>query len=111
MSEPQPPGLERRVYVRYSRQLDVLWQMLGYSSKDLASGRMTDLSTAGVAIVLPQPFAVKTHLIVRLPTTTHGWSTHMVQVQNCMQISEHEYKIGCRFVKPLNEEQLGFHLE
>jgi hypothetical protein len=111
MSEPVPVGGERRVFVRYTRHLDVLWQMLGYSPQELTAARMMDLSKAGVAVVLPQAFEVKSHLILRLPTATHGWSTHLVQVQNCQLVAEGQYKIGCRFVRPLSEEQLAFHLE
>ncbi|MFQ3648771.1 MAG: PilZ domain-containing protein, partial [Gemmataceae bacterium] len=100
-----------RRHVRYARHLDILWQLLGYNPKELTNARMMDLSKSGVAVVVSQPVEVKTHLILRLPTTTHGWSTHLVQVQNCLKLEDGQYKIGCRFVKPLSEEQLAFHLE
>jgi hypothetical protein len=111
MPESLPPSQERRAYVRYPRRLEVLWQFLGYPPEKLTDAHLMDLSKAGVGLVVPQPFKVKTHLILRLPTATHGWSTHLVQVMNCLPWDNGQYKIGCRFVKPLSDEQLEHHLE
>src|SRR4051812_45572779 len=96
---------ERRAYVRHRRRLDIVWQMLGLSTRDTVSGRVIDVSQSGLGLTVDQPFAEESVLMVRLPTKTRGWSSHLVRVRHCRPNGPGSYKLGCVFVKPLSEEQ------
>ncbi|MGL4550067.1 MAG: PilZ domain-containing protein [Gemmataceae bacterium] len=106
MSELLPQTDERRAYVRYRRRLDVLWQMLGLPPRDMISGKVLDLSVTGVGLLVDQPFAEEAHLMVRLPSATRGWTTHLVRVQNCRPVGQGCYKLGCSFARPMTPGQL-----
>ena len=104
-----PQTYERRAFVRYARRLDALWLFLGVASRDLTSAKLVDLSVTGVGLVVDQPFPIHTSLAIRLPTTTQGWSTHLVRVKRCVELISGKYEIGCSLVKPLSATQLqGF---
>ena len=104
-----PQTYERRAFVRYPRRLDALWLFLGVSTRDLTGARLVDLSTTGVGLIVDQPFPFGTSLAIRLPTVTQGWSTHLVRVKRCVEVSAGQYEIGCTFFKSLSAAQLqGF---
>ena len=44
--------------------------------------------------------------MLRLPTSTQGWNTHLVRVKHCARLDDGRYQIGCAFVKPLSLGQL-----
>jgi hypothetical protein len=105
-----PQAFERRAYVRYRRALDTLWQILGRSPSDLTSCRVFDLSATGVGLVLDRAFALETTLVLRIPTATMGWMSHLVRVKRCVEIAADKYEVGCAFVRPLSAAQLQAHL-
>lgn len=108
-AEPTNPG-DRRAFVRYRRRLDIVWQLLGLSARDTVSGRVSNVSQAGVGLLVDKAFAEKAVLMVRLPTKTRGWSSYLVRVRNCRPLGPGQYKLGCEFVKPLTDDQLQTHL-
>jgi hypothetical protein len=111
MSEAKPTGAERRLATRHPRTFEILWQNVGHITSERTTGTVEDISQTGVALRVDRPFPLKEILVLRLPTATQGWGTHLVRIMYCQQISEAEYKLGCQFHKPLSEEQLEQHLE
>lgn len=109
--QPLPQTYERRAYVRYSRTLDTFWQCLGLAPAELTSGQVFDLSATGVGLLLEQEFRIGITLVIRLPTSTRGWSSHLVRVKNCQKMEDGRYQVGCAFVKPLSATQLQGHLD
>jgi hypothetical protein len=103
--ESEPQTFERRAFVRYPRRLESFWQLLGVRTHDLASAEVSDLSMAGLALTVEQAFGENTILVLRLPTATLGWNTHLVRVKHCERIDEKRFRIGCAFVKPLSVGQ------
>lgn len=101
---------DRRAYVRYRRRLDVVWQILGLSARDTIPGRIIDVSQTGVGLTVDQPFAEEAVLMVRLPSKTRGWSSHLVRVRHCRPLAPGHFKLGCVFLKPLSDDELQLHL-
>lgn len=110
MEPPSTPAAERRAYLRYARRLETLWNYLGLGLQDLTSAVVLDLSRTGVGLILDRPFHPRDTLVVRIPTTTQGWLSHLVRVQHCTCLAEGRYQVGCSFVRPLSQEQLSNHL-
>jgi hypothetical protein len=105
-AEPDlPQTFERRAFVRYARRLEALWTYLGVVSHDLTNGEVFDLSTTGVGLVLELEFPADTALVLRLPTKTLGWSSHLVRVKRCVEVTPGLFQVGCAFVKPLSGAQ------
>lgn len=105
-----PQTFERRAYVRYRRRLESLWGLLGMTSRHQVEGQIYDLSTTGVGLMLAQAFPLDTLLVIRLPTATKGWNSHLVRVKRCNAVSEGMFQVGCAFAKPLSVGQLREHL-
>lgn len=106
-----PQTFERRAYVRYARRLEGLWQFLGIESPDLTDGTLFDLSVTGVGLVISRPFALGTTLLIRLPSSTLGWITHLGRVRRCSPDGSGRFQVGCQFVKPLSVKQLQAYLK
>src|SRR3954452_16386001 len=96
-----PQTFERRGFIRYPRTLETLWQFLGLPPRDLAGGEVFDLSAAGVGLLVDRPFPEDTTLVLRLPSATLGWVSHLVRVKRCTEVGPNHYQVGCAFVKPL----------
>jgi len=101
----EPQTFERRAFVRYPRRLESFWQLLGVRSPDLATAEVFDLSMTGVGLTVEQEFATNAILVLRLPTSTQGWNTHLVRVKHCKRLDDGRYQVGCAFVKPLSVSQ------
>src|SRR5262245_12759294 len=110
MSEPTAPvpalpepadGDERRVWVRYPRRLHLLWQRPGETGREMLPARVYDLSRRGVGMIFDREFPAGTVLLVRLPTSTLGWTSHVVRVRHVEAHAPGEFRVGCSFAKPL----------
>jgi hypothetical protein len=106
LSTELPQTFERRAFIRYARRLDMLWQLLGVARKDLTSAEIFDLSVTGVGIRLDRDLPVGRVLVIRMPTTTHGWTSHLVRIRHCERLDTGRFQMGCAFVKPLTIVQL-----
>ena len=107
--DPQQ-AFERRAFVRHPRKLETLWQFLGLPTRDLTSGQIFDLSATGIGMFLDKEFEVGSALVIRLPTATLGWMSHLVRVRRCIEVRPGVFQIGCTFAKPLNVNNLPSHL-
>jgi hypothetical protein len=102
---------ERRAFIRYARRIDILWQLLGMSPRDLTQAELFDVSANGVGLVCDRPLPVDARLILRLPTATAGWSSHLVRVKRCIQRDDGAFEVGCGFTRPLTASHLQALLE
>jgi hypothetical protein len=105
-SDELPQTFERRAFVRYPRRLEMLWQFLGVSVPDLARADVFDLSVTGIGLVIDREFADNAILLLRLPSSTQGWNSHLVRVKHCQRQDDGRFQVGCAFVKPLKADQL-----
>ncbi len=106
-SNPNPPGAgERRAFLRYPRRLEMLWQLLGLAPRDLTRAVVFDLSASGVGLVIDRSLPAEALLVLRLPTSTAGWSSHLVRVKRCQEQADGTFRVGCAFVKPLSARQM-----
>jgi hypothetical protein len=92
--------------VRYPRRLDMLWQFLGIPQQDRMSARVVDLSLSGVGLIFDCAFEPDMVLLIRLPTATLGWNTHLIRIKHIKEIAPGQFQAGCAFVKPLTQPQL-----
>ena len=108
-AEPNP-GLpqtrERRAFIRYARRFEMLWLFLGLSPGDQAQAAVRDVSATGVGLMSETALPIDALLVLRLPTLTLGWSSHLVRVKRCIPHGEAAFQVGCGFVKPLTAHQL-----
>jgi hypothetical protein len=104
---PPAASPERRAWARYRRRLDMLWQFLGLPADKALPASVLDLSATGVGLLFDHEMAVGALLVVRLPTATEGWASHLVRVKNCRPAEGGQFHVGCAFPKPLRPEQLG----
>jgi hypothetical protein len=109
-TDAQPQTFERRAFIRYPCRFEMLWQLLGMVPQDLISAQVFDLSTTGVGLVLDQAIPSGKTLIIRLPTSTMGWNSHLVRIKHCTPMDDGRFQVGCSFVKPLSAAQLQAHL-
>ncbi len=105
-----PQTFERRAFVRYRRPLESLLGLLGLSPRARVEGQVFDLSSTGIGILLDREYPIEAALILRIPTATKGWCSHLVHVKRCTEVSPGYYQVGCTFVKPLSVAQLQAHL-
>src|SRR5690242_17676585 len=87
-SEPPPslpPTSDRRESARYGRRFEMLWQILGSTTTNLAHAEVFDVSVRGVGLLSDTPLLIEALVLLRLPTTTLGWSSHLVRVKRCNQ--------------------------
>lgn len=99
---------ERRAWVRYSpRRLETVWHLFGIKPPQPHSARIEDISTQGVGIIADCSFALGSILVLRFPGTSLETRQILVRVKYLQALDGGEYKVGCTFVVPLNEEQLA----
>src|SRR5262249_9150799 len=105
--KPEPPQtFERRGFVRYPRRLEKLWGGLGLRARDLASAALGVFSLSRLGLLTAPAFAISTTLVIRLPPTSVGWSTHLNRVKRCVEVGPSSFQVGCTFVKPLSLAQM-----
>jgi PilZ domain len=101
-----PPTTERRVFIRYPRHLETLWQTLGLPGRDMMTATVFDIGVSGIGLHSNQALPVDKTVIVRLHSSTHGWSSHLVRIKYSREIQPGQFQVGCVFVRPLTSEQL-----
>lgn len=101
-----PERHERRASVRFSRRLESFWQFLGLGAEEHPVADVSDLSITGLRLLCETDFEVGAVLLLRLPTATMGWNSHLARVKHCARQADGRFRVGCAFVKPLSEEQL-----
>jgi c-di-GMP-binding flagellar brake protein YcgR len=101
---------DRRAFLRYSHDLQTHWQFLIDDQEEMASARLFDLSATGIGLMTNRAFPVGKTIVIRIPTLTRGWNSHLVRIKRCRELETGEFEIGGMFVKPLSEQELSAHL-
>jgi len=107
--EAKPPqqtaGFERRVTVRYQCSTEVSCSSLAPFER--LSGRVRDISTGGIALILGTSLRVGIDLVIELKTRTPGISlTLMARVAHSTFEAEGTWIIGARFLTTPTNEQI-----
>jgi hypothetical protein len=93
--------------VRFPTQLDVLVRADGGKTGVEWRARVRDISTKGVALVLPRSFTPGTILVLKLRREATDNAPCPIQVQVSRVIAEScAYVIGCQFTTPLTGDEL-----
>src|SRR5690606_335243 len=103
----EPQVIERRAFVRFPVRLNALWIVLGNRQPQLDLATIHDVSIAGVGMELDREVPEGQLLVLRVPTMTLGWNSHLVRVCCSRQKTPGWYYAGCAFVKPLTMHQLN----
>jgi hypothetical protein len=106
---------ERRAWVRHFASQDACCQPLPDSTTDEPEtgwlGRVQDLSTGGIALLLTRRFEPGTALHVELAAKGEGSRPLLVRVIHATPESENHWLIGCAFACPLSEAELQTFLQ
>jgi hypothetical protein len=85
--------------------------MLGLPAQGAIGATVFDVSVTGVGVYSTYEFPVGKTLIIRLHSSTQGWSSHLVRIKYCKLVIPGQFQVGCCFVRPLKAEQLRGLLE
>ena len=106
-------GIERRIWVRTPSDRDVCCQkMPGLATDDSDTGwlgKVRDVSTGGVALLLTRPFEAGTILILELETEA-AELRRVIEVVHAAPENNGHWILGCVFASPLGEDELQIFL-
>lgn len=118
MPEPHPfveatsaaaAAVDRRAWVRYPCANDVACHPLTAGSRTIWSGKVQDLSTGGLGLVLDRRFDAGTELVVVLQGKETGASRRLrVRVVHDTLVTANpglRWLVGCAFVCPFNDDE------
>jgi PilZ domain len=104
--KPSASGAERRAWVRYPCQLDIVyWKSTGSATEACRSARVLDISAGGVCMLLNRPFEAGTVLTLQLENAEQkSTRTLLVHVVHVRPHSQTEWMVGCAFDSKVSEE-------
>ena len=99
---------ERRHFVRFPAQLDVLVRTGGGGKTGVEwRARVRDISTKGIGLVLPRTFAPGTVLFVSVAREGNAGEPFRMKAQVMRVVAEScGYFLGCQLAEPLNGDEL-----
>lgn len=98
---------ERRVWVRYSVDLEYTCQPLAVGGESRWLGKVLNISRGGVCLVINRRFERGTILVVELQDAAGSAAgPALARVAHCTQQGPGDWLIGCAFVRELNDEEL-----
>ena len=101
------PSEERRAFVRYPADVEVLCRPLGASRADSWHARLQNISTGGVGLALERRFEVGTMLALDLAAPAPGRSrTLMARVMHVGAQAGGEWRLGVALLRELTSEEL-----
>jgi hypothetical protein len=111
--QPEPPTkkkrIERRLWVRIPSERDVCCQKLPGLASDEADtgwpGKVRDVSTDGIALLLTRPLEVGTILILELESEPRA-IRRVIEVLHTAPERDGHWAMGCIFASPLGEDEL-----
>ena len=104
--KPSASGADRRAWVRYPCQLDIVyWKSTGSATESCRSARVLDISAGGVCMILNRPFEAGTVLTLQLENAEEKCTrTLLVHVVHVRPYSHSEWMVGCAFDSKVSEE-------
>src|SRR5207249_7242888 len=107
-------GHERRACVRYLCQLDGSCQPVGQpATGETWVGKLRDISSTGVKILVNRRFEIGTLLVLELPRP--GWDTSRMLLCRVVRTSKEsigrDWEIGCTLARELSDDEVQSFLE
>jgi hypothetical protein len=104
---PSDPAEERRVWLRFSANLNIRCEQVVGESEARVYAVISDISRGGVQMIAPRRFEPGTVLSVELPSPEGQTPLAVLAcVIRAQPYGDSEWTMGCRFSSELNEEQL-----
>jgi len=107
MDAPSDPAEERRVWLRFTTNLNIRCEQIAGETEAGVYAVICDISRGGVQMIAPRRFEPGTILSVELPSTQE--QTPLAVLACVIRAHPHgdsEWTMGCRFSSELSEEQL-----
>jgi CheY-like chemotaxis protein len=110
----QERGQERRACVRYLCQLDGSCQPVGQPATGQTwVGKLRDISSTGVRILVNRRFEIGTLLVLELPRP--GWDASRMLLCRVVRVSKplvgDEWEVGCALARELSDDEVQSFLE
>jgi hypothetical protein len=101
-------GIERRVFVRHSCDLDTSCQPVSSARGMEWNGKIQDISCGGLALVLSRRFELGTLLTIELQGKNGGPNsrTMLARVVRVTSLSPGSWLMGCKFATALLDDEL-----
>jgi serine/threonine protein kinase len=100
-------GKDRRAAVRYPSSIDSTCQPMARVKERTWAGKVQDISSTGVCLVLGRRFEPGTFLTAEFKGKRRGGvSTRLVRVLHVIEKIKGKYLIGCAFQRPLSDGEL-----
>ncbi len=101
---------EQRAGERHSCSLQATSQPMEPGKTHSCDAQVHDLSQGGLGITLCYPFRPGTYLAVDLQSPEGMVRTLMVCVVHVHDQKDGKWRLGCEFVKPLSESEMGLFI-
>jgi len=107
-------GHERRACVRYLCQLDGSCQPVGQpATGETWVGKLRDISSTGVKILVNRRFEIGTLLVLELPRP--GWDTSRMLLCRVVRVAkepiDQDWEVGCTLARELSDDEVQSFLE
>ena len=104
------PRIERRAWLRFLTEQDIICYPATTEPQgepELSwSGKVLDISQAGIGLSMSQPFEPGAELVAELPVKPGASLLLPVRVVHATPDESGLWIIGCQFIFPLSEEEL-----
>jgi hypothetical protein len=100
-------GLDRRGAERYPSDVQPSWRMLGGQTGESRVGKVHNISTTGISLMLKHWIKPGKVLVVRLQSREGNLSRPLpVRVMHATAQVDGDWLVGCMFVRTLSGEEL-----
>lgn len=110
ISSNEPPivsTIDRRASTRYPCNLATSCRLAALVPGDVFPGRVRNVSSGGISLVLSRPFDSGTDLTVELRSNFRHFSrTVRVHICYCIEHPSGDWIVGASFAEPLAEEEV-----
>jgi PilZ domain-containing protein len=104
----KPQVRERRQFVRYPCQVEVVCRVYGSKDQAVYPALSQDVSVQGIGLILSS--CLNRGLILEVKPQSARWETIrsvLARVRSATALPDGRWLIGCSFVRPLTEEELA----
>jgi hypothetical protein len=104
---PQPSGIERRVWTRFSSNLSTSCRIKASLPNKAARARVRNISVGGVSLIVASPVEIGSVVPLELRSSLRDFGcTLELRVLYCVEHPGGDSILGGSFVQPLTEDQL-----
>jgi hypothetical protein len=103
----EPSVDDRRAAPRYPLNLQTIGHVLGPRGHVPWVAQITDISATGIGLIFSSPIKAGTVLVITLQGANHKLSRPIpVRVMHATRQDDKTWRLGCAFVRKVNEEDL-----